>query len=112
MWKSSGIGQTTFAAASEESRPVLTGIHADFNDTKLTLAAADGFRLAVSIGIEGANRAAYGNHRIGIIGVSRAARPTRQVNADVDRSPVHIGIVRRHDSALVKTRRVLQAVWF
>ena len=42
-----GISQTTFAAASEESRPVLTGIHADFNDTKLTLAAADGFRLAV-----------------------------------------------------------------
>ncbi len=42
-----GISQTTFAAASEESRPVLTGIHADFNDTRLTLAAADGFRLAV-----------------------------------------------------------------
>jgi DNA polymerase-3 subunit beta len=42
-----GIGQVTFAAASEESRPVLTGIHADFNDSNLTLAAADGFRLAV-----------------------------------------------------------------
>ena len=37
----------TFAAATEESRPVLTGVHADFNDTNLTLAAADGFRLAV-----------------------------------------------------------------
>jgi DNA polymerase-3 subunit beta len=42
-----GISQVTFAAASEESRPVLTGVHADFNDTNLTLAAADGFRLAV-----------------------------------------------------------------
>jgi DNA polymerase-3 subunit beta len=42
-----GISQVTFAAASEESRPVLTGIHADFNDSNLTLAAADGFRLAV-----------------------------------------------------------------
>ena len=42
-----GIAQVTFAAASEDSRPVLTGVHADFNDDKLTLAAADGFRLAV-----------------------------------------------------------------
>jgi len=42
-----GIGQVTFAAATEESRPVLTGVHADFNDTNLILAAADGFRLAV-----------------------------------------------------------------
>ena len=44
---SNGISQVTFAAATEESRPVLTGVHADFNDTNLTLAAADGFRLAV-----------------------------------------------------------------
>jgi len=42
-----GIAQVTFAAAAEESRPVLTGVHADFNEDKLTLAAADGFRLAV-----------------------------------------------------------------
>jgi DNA polymerase-3 subunit beta len=42
-----GINQVSFAAANEESRPVLTGVHADFNEDKLTLAAADGFRLAV-----------------------------------------------------------------
>ena len=42
-----GINQVVFAAATEESRPVLTGVHADFNDTNLVLAAADGFRLAV-----------------------------------------------------------------
>jgi DNA polymerase-3 subunit beta len=41
------IGQVVFAAASEESRPVLTGVHADFNGDQLILAAADGFRLAV-----------------------------------------------------------------
>ncbi len=41
------IGQVVFAAASEESRPVLTGVDALFNDSLLTLAAADGFRLAV-----------------------------------------------------------------
>lgn len=42
-----GISQVVFAAATEESRPVLTGIHTEFEEDRLTLAAADGFRLAV-----------------------------------------------------------------
>ncbi len=42
-----GISQVAFAAASEESRPVLTGVNAEFDGDLLTLAAADGFRLAV-----------------------------------------------------------------
>lgn len=42
-----GIGQVVFAAATEESRPVLTGVDARFEGDLLTLAAADGFRLAV-----------------------------------------------------------------
>jgi DNA polymerase-3 subunit beta len=42
-----GISQVVFAAATEESRPVLTGINAEFDGSELTLAAADGFRLAV-----------------------------------------------------------------
>ncbi len=41
------ISQVVFAAATEESRPVLTGVHTEFDGNKLTLAAADGFRLAV-----------------------------------------------------------------
>ena len=41
------IEQVAFAAATEESRPVLTGVCAQFEGKTLTLAAADGFRLAV-----------------------------------------------------------------
>jgi len=41
------INQVVFAAASEESRPVLTGVDAQFDGDVVTLAAADGFRLAV-----------------------------------------------------------------
>jgi DNA polymerase-3 subunit beta len=41
------ITQVVFAAASEESRPILTGVDAKFEGSMLTLAAADGFRLAV-----------------------------------------------------------------
>jgi DNA polymerase-3 subunit beta len=42
-----GVAQVVFAAATEESRPVLTGVDAKFDGDILTLAAADGFRLAV-----------------------------------------------------------------
>ncbi len=42
-----GIAHVIFAAATEESRPVLTGVDAQFDGDLLTLAAADGFRLAV-----------------------------------------------------------------
>jgi DNA polymerase-3 subunit beta len=41
------ITQVVFAAATEDTRPVLTGVYAEFEGEKLTLAAADGFRLAV-----------------------------------------------------------------
>jgi DNA polymerase-3 subunit beta len=42
-----GISQVAFAAATEESRPVLTGVNTEFDGNLLTMAAADGFRLAV-----------------------------------------------------------------
>jgi len=41
------INQVEFAAAADDTRPVLTGIHVLMEDSDLTLAAADGFRLAV-----------------------------------------------------------------
>ena len=41
------INLVAFAAAAEEARPVLTGVHIEFNGDQLTLATADGFRLAV-----------------------------------------------------------------
>ncbi len=41
------ISQVAFAAAADESRPILTGVLAQFADEELTLAAADGFRLSV-----------------------------------------------------------------
>jgi len=41
------IAHVAFAAATDDSRPVLTGVHFLIEGTELTLAAADGFRLAV-----------------------------------------------------------------
>jgi DNA polymerase-3 subunit beta len=44
------ISQVEFAAASDESRPVLAGVLLRFDGDTLTMAAADGFRLAVRQG--------------------------------------------------------------
>jgi DNA polymerase-3 subunit beta len=42
------IERVEFAAASDDSRPVLTGVHVKSDGTRLTFASADGFRLAVA----------------------------------------------------------------
>jgi DNA polymerase-3 subunit beta len=41
------IGMVAFAAARDDSRPILTGVSINYQDGLLTLAAADGFRLSV-----------------------------------------------------------------
>ncbi|MSQ15326.1 MAG: DNA polymerase III subunit beta [Dehalococcoidia bacterium] len=43
----SAISRVAFAAATDESRPVLTGVLIQLDEGGMTLAAADGFRLAV-----------------------------------------------------------------
>ncbi len=46
----SAITRVAFAAATEESRPVLTGVEVKLDESTFTMAAADGFRLAVQNG--------------------------------------------------------------
>ena len=41
------VEHVEFAAAADDTRPVLTGIHTVLDGSEITLAAADGFRLAV-----------------------------------------------------------------
>ena len=41
------ISQVAFAAASDDARPTLTGVLTRIEDNKMTMAATDGFRLAV-----------------------------------------------------------------
>jgi len=43
------IKQVVFAAATDESRPVFTGVLLKFDDDELTMVAADGFRLSVKV---------------------------------------------------------------
>ena len=46
----SAITRVIFAAAVEESRPILTGVKVELENDRFVFAAADGFRLAVSKG--------------------------------------------------------------
>ncbi len=41
------INMVAFAAAKDDSRPILTGVLVEFSEGTLTMAAADGFRLSV-----------------------------------------------------------------
>jgi len=41
------INQTAFAAAKEQNRPILTGVYVQLEEGIMTMAAADGYRLAV-----------------------------------------------------------------
>lgn len=41
------IAQTVFSAAKEDNRPILTGIYTQFDGNVMTMAAADGYRLAI-----------------------------------------------------------------
>lgn len=54
------LSQVVFAAATDDSRPVLMGVHTKVADGEITLAAADGFRLAVhTLTLAEASRAAF-----------------------------------------------------
>ena len=49
------LERVVFAAATDDSRPVLTGVKVELVEDSFTLAAADGFRLAVETGKLGAS---------------------------------------------------------
>ena len=81
------IGQVEFAAASDDSRPVLGGVLLRFEDKSITLAAADGFRLAVR---HGELEASVGE-RTNIIAPARAVRELARIIGDAT-EPVHLAV--------------------
>ena len=41
------VDQVIFAASTDESRPTLTGVEVNFRDSRITMAATDGYRLSL-----------------------------------------------------------------
>jgi len=81
------IAQVAFAAATEETRPVLTGILCEFEGKHLTMVAADGFRLAV----HKASLAQPVAERTDVIIPARALNEVQRLIADQD-EPVEVTI--------------------
>jgi DNA polymerase-3 subunit beta len=89
------IEQTVFAAATDESRPILTGVLAKFHQGGLTLAAADGFRLAVAsadVGLDLDNAA-------NVIIPARALAELSRVSADQE-EPIELLLTSKRNQVL------------
>ena len=72
------IERVAFAAATEDSRPVLTGIKVEIAGNKLTLAAADGFRL----GVETVELGAEAEEDMGFIVPARTMQEVQRLIGD------------------------------
>jgi DNA polymerase-3 subunit beta len=92
------IGQVAFAAATDESRPVLTGVLVKFDDEKITLAAADGFRLSIRKGTTVSGKSTVASAVI----PARALIELQRIVGD-DEAPVEITITKNRNQAVFHT---------
>ena len=95
------ISRVVFAAATEESRPVLTGVEAKLAGDRFTFAAADGFRLAVQHG----SLAEPVAEEIGVIVPARTLNELSRLLGDQD-DPVEIMMVPARGQVLFKVAGV------
>ncbi len=88
------LNETAFAAASDEARPILTGVLARFEGNQLTLAAADNYRIAVKT-IEVLDAVP----ETSVVIPARALNELARVLADVD-DPVEIVLASGRNQVL------------
>ncbi|GIW03527.1 MAG: DNA polymerase III subunit beta [Thermomicrobiales bacterium] len=91
------VAQVEFAAAADDSRPVLAGVLMRFEGQKLTLAAADGFRLAVREG----ELAEPVPSRLDVIVPARAIRELARLLGDGS-EPVRLAITPNQSQLLAR----------
>ena len=89
------IDQVAFAAATDESRPILTGVLAKFQGEQLTLAAADGFRLSVRT----AHLSEPASEPITVIVPARALAELSRISTEQEQ-PIEVTITPARNQAL------------
>jgi DNA polymerase-3 subunit beta len=92
------IAQVEFAAASDDSRPVLAGVLIRFEEDRLTMASADGFRLAVR---EAVLLSAVAE-RLDIIVPARALRELARIIGDRS-EPIELTVTPNRGQLVVRT---------
>ena len=97
------ISQVTIAAATDESRPILTGILTvlDPDMGRITMAAADGFRLSV----REATLDAPLDHRVSLIIPSRALLELGRISGDAE-SPIEVSVTENRNQVLFRLEDV------
>ena len=97
------IDQVVFAAATDESRPILTGVLVQFNEDELTMAAADGFRLSVK------NTSLTSNQYMGepaeVIIPARALMELARISTDQE-EPVEVIITQARKQVLFHLQNI------
>lgn len=95
------IEQVTFAAATDESRPVLTGVSAKFEKDTVTLAAADGFRLSV----RNATLSKPVDQPVNVIIASKALQEVARVSGDQE-DPIELAVTENRSQVLFKLTNI------
>ncbi|CAG0941127.1 DNA polymerase III subunit beta [Anaerolineae bacterium] len=95
------IEQVTFSAATDESRPVLTGVVAKFDKDQVTFAAADGFRLSV----RHATLSKPVEQPLSVIIPAKALQEVGRVSGDQE-EPIEIAITENKSQALFKLTNI------
>jgi DNA polymerase-3 subunit beta len=95
------IEQVTFAAATDESRPVLTGVVTKFEKDKVTFAAADGFRLSV----RHAMLSAPVDQPITVIVPAKALQEVGRVSGDQE-DPIEMAVTENKSQVLFKLTNI------
>ncbi|MEI7553765.1 DNA polymerase III subunit beta [Candidatus Chlorohelix sp.] len=95
------VKQVAFAASTDETRPVLTGLYASFSGDKVTMAAADSFRLAV----KEASLLSSVSNNFSIILPARAMQELSRIVSDDD-SPIEISVTANRSQALFKAQGI------
>ncbi len=95
------INQVSFAAAMDESRPVLTGVLAEISGSNLTMAAADGFRLSV----RNAELSESAATSTSVIIPARALQELARVSAEED-EPIQMTIAPNRSQAYFRMTNI------
>jgi len=95
------IEQVTFAAAADESRPVLTGVAVKFDKDKVSFAAADGFRLSV----RNATLSAPVDQPVNAIIPAKALQEVARVSGDQE-EPIVLLVTENRSQVLFKLTNI------
>ena len=95
------IERVVFAAATDDARPVLTGIHTSLDQDTLTFASADGFRLAVQT----VHLASPTEEKVDVIIPARALRELERLLGDQE-DPITMTVNPQRSQVLFRLANV------